>query len=251
MTKVSDVMNPVVVSISPHSEMKELLDVLSIEKSGRVVVTDQGKPVAMVTTRSVVLAYAEYGRELSRLKVKDLMSEDLVKVRLDDELQAVLRLMLNKEIGGVPVMDGDVLVGIFTERELIKFMAKRTYSGLVDSVMSTDLKVIDEHEDTLEASKMMQRYKVRRLPVVSNGRLVGIITAADIVKSLARTLDPRPVLEAGTRNPITVGRYETLMRIVRIMEERRIGTIPIVENEIVGIVTERDLLYATVTSGIS
>jgi CBS domain. len=89
MTKVSDVMNPVVVSISPHSEMKELLDVLSIEKSGRVVVTDQGKPVAMVTTRSVVLAYAEYGRELSRLKVKDLMSEDLVKVRLDDELQAV------------------------------------------------------------------------------------------------------------------------------------------------------------------
>jgi CBS domain-containing protein len=179
------------------------------------------------------------------------MSEDLVKVRLDDDLQAVLRLMLNKEIGGVPVMDGDVLVGIFTERELIKFMAKQTYSGLVDSVMSTDLKVIDEHEDTLEASKMMQRYKVRRLPVVSNGRLVGIITAADIVKSLARTLDPKPVLEAGTRNPITVGRYETLMRIVRIMEERRIGTIPVVENEIVGIVTERDLLYATVTSGIS
>jgi len=97
----------------------------------------------------------------------------------------------------------------------------------------------------------MQRYKVRRLPVVSNGRLVGIITAADIVKSLARTLDPKPVLEAGTRNPVTVGRYETLMRIVRIMEERRIGTIPVVENEIVGIVTERDLLYATVTSGIS
>ncbi|ABP94663.1 putative signal transduction protein with CBS domains [Metallosphaera sedula] len=248
MIKVSDVMTPVIVSVTPESDMRELIEVLSRDKSGRVIVLKDGKPEGIVTTRTVVNAYAQYGRKIMELRVKDLMSEKLIKVNVDDNVQDVLRVLIAHDIGGVPVMDGDVIVGIFTERDLVRLMAKKTYSGLVDSIMSPNVFTVDKETDSLEASKLMSLHKVRRLPIMDGDKLVGIVTAADIVKSLLRSVEPQNVLEIGSKDPITVKRLDTIMKAVRIMEERRIGTIPVVEEKLVGIVTERDLLYSAINS---
>ncbi|QKR00104.1 CBS domain-containing protein [Metallosphaera tengchongensis] len=248
MTKVADVMSPVVVSLSVDAKAKELIEVLAREKSGRVIITKDEKPEGIVTTRGIVRAYVEYGRNLLELKIKDLIREKLISSNVNDSLQDVIRKMISFDIGGVPVMDGDIIVGIFTERDLVKFMSTQVYSGLVDSIMSQNVVEITGNVNTLEASKLMVEHGVRRLPIVIDGQLKGIVTAADIVKSLSNSIEPRPVLEVGTRNPITVRRLDTIMKVVKIMDERRIGTLPVVEDRLVGIVTERDLLYAAINS---
>ncbi|MCG3110158.1 hypothetical protein L3N51_02455 [Metallosphaera sp. J1] len=244
MIKVSDVMTPVIVSVNPESDMRELIEVLSRDRSGRVIVLKDGKPEGIVTTRSVVQAYAQYGGKLMELRVKDLMSERLIRANADDDVRDVLRVMVAHDIGGVPVMDGDVIIGIFTERDLVRLMARRTFSGLVDSVMSPNVYTIGQDSDSLDASKLMTTHRVRRLPVMDGERLVGIVTAADIVKSLLKNVEPQPVLEVGTRNPVTAKKLDTIMKVVKIMDEKRIGTVPVVEDKIVGIVTERDLIYS-------
>ncbi|AWR99172.1 CBS domain-containing protein [Metallosphaera hakonensis] len=248
MIKVSDVMSPVVVSVGPDSSMREILDALSRERSGRVLVLRDGKPEAIITTRGIVQAYSKYGRDLMELGAKDLRSERLMSVSVDESVQNVLREMASHDIGGVPVMDGNVIVGMFTERDLVRLMAKMQYSGLVDSIMSTNLVTIDENADSLEASKLMTERKVRRLPIMREGKIVGIVTAADIVKGLTQGAEPKPVLQIGTKNPLVVRRLDTIMKAVKIMDEKRIGTLPVVEDRLVGIITERDLIYASINS---
>ncbi|MEM0290206.1 MAG: CBS domain-containing protein [Metallosphaera sp.] len=248
MIKVSEVMSPIVVSVSPESEIRELLSVLSKDRSGRVLVMRDGKPEAIVTTRSVVHAYVKYGKGVTELKTKDLMSESLVSVAADASLDEVLRIMIAHDIGGVPVMDEGVVVGMFTERDLVKLMSRRTYSGLVDSIMTGNLVTIEEDADIFSAARVMTEHKVRRLPILKNDKLVGIVTAADIVKSLSKSTESIPVIRSGTMNPLTVRSLDTIMYAVKIMEERRIGTLPVVDDKLRGIITERDLLFAALNS---
>ncbi len=243
--KVIDLANSIVVAISTESSMSEVLDVLSKDPSGRVVVLKEEKPVGIVSTRDVVASFSEYGLNVINLKAKDIMSQDLVSVSPNEEVNEVVRVMLSKGIGGVPIIDNNVLVGMFTEREVLKLLTSNTFSGIIDSVMSKDVVCIGEESDILNAAKTMTRYNIRRLPVMKNDKLVGIITAADIVKFIAKSNKIGKVLDAGSKNLITVSRYEQIWRAAKVMIDKRIGTLPVIENEkLIGIVTERDLMYA-------
>ncbi|XDF43702.1 CBS domain-containing protein [Saccharolobus solfataricus] len=71
--KVEELMNKVVVTVNIETPMKELLDVLSREKSGRVIVMDKDKPISVITTRSIIAALSEYGESLFNLKASNLI----------------------------------------------------------------------------------------------------------------------------------------------------------------------------------
>lgn len=184
--KVIDLASSIIITISTESSMREVLDVLSKDPSGRVVVLKEEKPIGIVSTRDVVASFSEYGLDIINLKAKDIMSQDLVSVSPNEEVNEVVRLMLSKGIGGVPIVDNNVLVGIFTEREVLKLLTSNNFSGIIDSVMSKDVICIGEESDILNAAKTMTRYNIRRLPVMKDDKLVGIITAADIVKFIAK-----------------------------------------------------------------
>ncbi|ACP36678.1 putative signal transduction protein with CBS domains [Sulfolobus islandicus Y.G.57.14] len=244
--KVLDVANPIVITVFPESSLKEAIDILSNNPTGRIVVLKEEKPIGMVSTRDVVASFSEYGTNIYDLKVKDIMSKDLITVSPNDDVNHVVRIMLMNNIGGIPVVDNNAIVGIFTEREVLKLIASSMFSGLVDSVMSSNVVSIGEESTILEAAKLMAMNNVRRLPVFSkNNKLIGIITAADIVKYLAKNKNIGKVLDAGTKNPITISRYYSILNAAKLMIEKRIGTLPVMENQkLVGIVTERDLMYA-------
>ena len=94
------------------------------------------------------------------------------------------RLMTERGIGAVPIVDGDRLAGIFTERDL---MTRVVASGLdpsqtsVRDVMSTDLVVADVAEGCEEALARLQRARVRHLIVLKEGRLAGIVSLRDLI----------------------------------------------------------------------
>ena len=94
------------------------------------------------------------------------------------------RLMSEHQIGAVPVLDGDRLAGIFTERDLmVRVVAAERDAAhtQVGEVMSTELVVADWHEDHASCLRRLQQAHVRHLLVLNEGRLAGIVSLRDLL----------------------------------------------------------------------
>jgi len=118
--------------------------------------------------------------------ILDTKGHDVFVVRPDDTVADALRLMADKDIGAVLVTDVDRVVGIFTERHYARkvFLKGRTSpTTLVREVMVRDV-IYVEPEQTVEACMaLMAAKRIRHLPVLSSGKLVGIISIGDLMKS--------------------------------------------------------------------
>lgn len=115
-------------------------------------------------------------------KIRDIMSTDCVTVTLQDNLYEIAVKMKMNDIGFIPVVEGDKLIGVVTDRDLVirGYAEKHSGSTAVKEVMSTDITTITPETSVDEAAKLMAQNKIRRLPVVDNGKLVGVVAIADL-----------------------------------------------------------------------
>ncbi len=148
------------------------------------------------------------------MKVKKIMSKEVVAVSEDDTVKEVAKLFVQKKIGGAPVLRGDELVGMISEDDLImqdvkiqfpsfiQFLDSFIYLGSmrhfeetlkkavgarVRDVMTTDVVWVSE-EDTIEdAATLMIEKRVNRVLVLRDGKLVGIVAKEDIIKAISRS----------------------------------------------------------------
>ncbi|MEP6776815.1 MAG: CBS domain-containing protein [Chthoniobacterales bacterium] len=98
-----------------------------------------------------------------------------------------IELMAGKNIGALVVMEGDHLVGMISERDYtrkIMLRGKRSRETPVSEIMSTDLIVVQPQEPVENCLRMMTEKRVRHLPVLENGKLRGVISIGDLVKSV-------------------------------------------------------------------
>ncbi|MQL54245.1 CBS domain-containing protein [Acidianus ambivalens] len=239
--KVGEAMSKIVVTVRSEDSGKEVIEALSSTPSGRLIVMSGDEPVGIISSRDVVKAYSKMEDNVFEARADEIATKGVITVDENEEIGNAVRIMASKKIGSLVITSGKVLRGIFTERDVIRLLSKMTFSGLVESIMSTDVITIPSNVDLLFASKLMEYEGVRRLPVVRGKEIEGIITAADIVKALAKGL--HMVNEIETRNPIGVKSDDPIMKAVRIMNEKRIGSLLV--DGIKGIVTERDVLYAS------
>jgi len=115
---------------------------------------------------------------------------------------------------------------------------------LVRNRMSRPAVTIRQDADFQKALSLMQEKKLRRLPVVDdNGQLVGIVVERDLLVAAMRYLQSRvEISDVMTRNVVSVGPDTDLNEVARMMLERKIGGLPVVENgQLVGIITESDI----------
>ena len=106
--------------------------------------------------------------------------------------------------------------------------------------------------DTLfrDALTLMRERECRRLPVVEDGRIVGIVTERDLHRAVPRFVDaPVEVSELMTTSVVTTGMEDSLREAARTMMERRIGSLPVVDADgrVLGIITETDIFRTFVT----
>jgi len=118
------------------------------------------------------------------MQVKDIMTRDVEIVRRDTLLTDAADRMRGRDLGMLPVCDGDTLVGIVTDRDItVRATANRLHPELVrcQDVMTPKVVFCFEDQEVDEAGTIMQDHKIRRLPVVNRQRrLVGIISIGDI-----------------------------------------------------------------------
>ncbi len=122
-------------------------------------------------------------------RVRDFMATDLVTVAPEMDIHSAIELLLEREVSGAPVIDGKGdLVGILSIKDCLKIAYSASYhkerGGPVSEFMSSDVQTIEADADIVEAAEMFLKSRYRRFPVMSEDRLVGLISRYDILKAL-------------------------------------------------------------------
>ena len=119
------------------------------------------------------------------LKVEDVMVKEVITIDEKSTVKEAADIMNRFEIGCLLVTRKDKAVGILTERDLLRRVVSQTKSPRttkVESVMSKPLIVVEPDMELEEAAKLMFRLKIKKLPVVESGQLMGLVTLTDLAR---------------------------------------------------------------------
>ena len=114
--------------------------------------------------------------------VKDVMTKDVITIDSNQTILDAYKLYRDNKVGSIVVTDCDKCIGIVTERDLIeKAIDKDLKTTLVKDIMTTNIRTISPSENIDTASDIMEKYNIKKLPVLYDDNITGIITINDIV----------------------------------------------------------------------
>jgi CBS domain-containing protein len=184
-TCVKDVMSYPLIRICPSTEIREAARVM-IRRRGRLAVFECGHLKGIITASDLIRCMPDAPE--TSLMVDEFMTKEVVTVDEKETIARVAEILGKQRIGSVLVSRKKKLQGIFTERDLLSgFLAKGkpldvAVGGAASSPLCTAPAGISIHE----AASLMASKHVRRLPLMKGGKLVGIITARDLVEAYAK-----------------------------------------------------------------
>ena len=120
------------------------------------------------------------------LKAKDIMKTNVLAVAADADIYRAIRTMVENNITGLPVVDGNrMLVGIVTEKDVLRLLYEiEDRPGTVEDFMTRSVVAYDQEDAVAAIAEGLAAHHFRRVPILSDGRLVGIISRKDIVKHI-------------------------------------------------------------------
>ena len=124
---------------------------------------------------------------LSVQQLLDQKSKTLYSVRPGDPVIEAIRKMAEHHIGALLVMDGDRLASIVSERDYARkvvLMGRSSDETRVDEIMTPKVITVTARQDAHDCMRLMTDKRIRHLPVIDGGKLVGIISIGDLVKSI-------------------------------------------------------------------
>lgn len=191
--------------------------------------------------------------------VREIMTTDVMTVPDSARIHDAVDIIVHHKIGGLPIINsGGILSGMVTEKDVMKVLSTEKSLLTVKDIMSTALKVTNPESPIGMATREMIRHRFRRLPVVKDDVLFGIVTNSDIVRYLGSgkvfnklvTGDIGEVMGLPVRTLISGALHTTtpdqnINDTARNMLEKNIGALPVIEDtRLVGLVTEFDLVKA-------
>jgi CBS domain-containing protein len=191
--------------------------------------------------------------------LREIMTPHLVTMPVSGSIADAVDIIVNRNIGGIPVVDGEEdLRGIVTERDVLKVLTTEGSSRTAEDVMKASVRVTSPDTPIGNVCKEMVKCRFRRLPVVADDVLCGIVTATDIMTYLGKgkvferltTGDSAEVMGTPVRSLLsgelyTIAPDRNIHDIAVEMIRRRVGALPVIEDShLVGLVTEYDLVKA-------
>ncbi len=195
-------------------------------------------------------------------EIREIMETDVAYLHTDSSIEDALKIMKEKNIGSLPVLDKDERVsGIVTEQDFMQTVAGIKIGASIADYMSTNVMTIGPDADIGTAGKLMIDNGFRRIPVVKNDILLGIVTAFDILRFLgsgealtkgATGIDDAlivPIKTLVTRDVVWTTSDRDIGDAAEMMAENRVGSLPIIDDGVLtGMLTERDFVQVLTTS---
>jgi PAS domain S-box-containing protein len=186
--KVEQIMSSPVRSISHRSSVIDVSRVMEDENIRRLVVLEEGRPVGIITQTDMVRVLASY--TVSK-EVSEALTRDPAVIASSASAREAAELMASRDISCLVVMDEDDIVGMFTERDLLKRVVALNQDPdkiKLRQVMSEPVVTIPANYSLLSATKLLERVGIRHLVVTEYDTLLGVITQTDIHRILKATL---------------------------------------------------------------
>ena len=271
-----------VISIPPSKSIKDTAKIMMEHEFRRLPITDpgSGKLLGIVTVMDILdffgggkkfniieKKYADNFLAAINEPVKEIMTRDIITVSFKSSINETIKVMLENQVGALPIIDADSkLVGIVTERDIALSLAGSVGKETVQDYMTTKVFTTTPGTPLESACKIMVRNSLRRIPVVGGEadiskaakKLLGILTSTDVIRYLnakdlfthlnsnhATEVLQTTISEIMAKQPITVEKDMKMGDLCDLFAEKNIGGVPVVkDDDIIGIITERDVLNA-------
>ncbi len=259
-----------VITASLTTSVYDVVHIMAKEGFRRIPIVDPGtkRLQGIVTSRDIV-NYLGGGEKFQIIQqkfkgsffkainepVKAIARPNPPSVKTTDTIGNAVRLMKQHRVGGLPVVDNaNRIWAIVTERDTLNLFKGKISRVKVADLMTKNVVTATPRTTIFEAERTMIEKNFRRLPIVSDGNIVGIVTAMDVVRffgsgevfqhlrsgTMLQVLQT-PALKIGAKNVIMIASDADLGEAARVMNEKNIGALLVVDGEkLIGIITERD-----------
>ena len=128
---------------------------------------------------------------------KDVMSKGILTVKKNTGIKDAIRLLVENNITGLPVVSDDMqLLGMVSEKDILRALYDRNIkSRSVADLMTTEVVCFDENDDLVKVFESLMESNFRRVPILSEGELVGIVSRRDIIKFLFKSTQQKEDVE--------------------------------------------------------
>lgn len=266
--------SPDVVTVPPTTTIMGAIKTMTFYGFSRLPIADAGtkRLMGFVTSVDIVdflggglrhnLLQEKYGGNIFtaiNADIREIMSDKLTYASDSASLNDVLNLMYEKNVGGLPIVDEDTRIkAIITEEDFVRFCRGLDTGLAVESFMSPNVVTAPAQTTIEKMTRMIIQKGFRRMPVVQDGVLMGMVTASDIMKYLGSgaafekvvtgdigEVMNQPVKSLIKRSLLTTEKKVDLGQAARKMLDSDIGSLPVMDKgSLVGILTERDYVRA-------
>lgn len=255
VVKAKDLMTREVLRVSKDARLDEVIDTMVRERVSKLVVLDKDHVVGIITDGDIadeLGALKNRGIAVSHLHASGAMRRRFPSVSPDTERKLVLDLLTDTDAGILPVLHDAHAIGVITASDVLSLV---TSDKPLADVMTNHLHVVAPEDRVVHARRLMLDQRIERLPVLSGGKLVGILGEIDIAVGLAKfkgtvadahqsaALQRFAVAEIMQQKVITATPDTPAREAVSLMRKHDVGSLPVLRQDIlVGIVTRTDLL---------
>lgn len=271
-----------VISIPPSKSIKDTAKVMMEHEFRRLPITDpgSGKVLGIVTVMDI-LDFFGGGKKFNIIEkkyqdnflaainepVREIMSRGVVTLSNKASIGETIEVMSSNHVGAIPLVDNDdKLVGIVTERDIVLSLSGVISKETVEDYMSHKVFTTTPGTPLESACKIMVRNGLRRIPIIggeadiskASKKLLGILTSTDVIRflnakelfdklnsNLATDVLKTQISDIMAKEPITVSQDMGIGDLCTLFAEKNIGGVPVVkDDEVIGIITERDILRA-------
>jgi CBS domain-containing protein len=271
---VVGVASPDVVTVPPTTTIMSAIKTMTFYGFSRLPVADPGtkRLIGFVTSVDVVdflggglrhnLLREKYGGNIFtaiNADITEIMSTSLTYASDKASLNDVLKLMYEKNVGGLPIVDEDIRIkAIITEEDFVRFCRGLDTGLCVEAFMSPHVVTAPAQTTIEKMTRMIIQKGFRRMPVVQDGVLMGMVTASDIMKYMGSgdafekvvtgdigEVMNQPIKSLIKRSLLTTEKKADLGQAARKMMDNEIGSLPVMDKgSLAGILTERDYVRA-------
>ena len=250
-------MSSPVVTLDKDQPLANAIELMQRNDISRLVALQAGKIVGMITEKDIAREMGSstaYRLPPGRIHVSNVMTPNPITVAPEVMVKRAAEIMLDHDISGLPVVEGERLVGIVTKLDFAKVCSG--YEDIyVGQVMQANPTTVSPGDRVVHARRLLLDEDLVGLPVTEGGKLVGVVTVRDMAMKLAAFQEVVPDQHKNERiknllvgdimtQPATTTRTDVrLSEVSRLMLERRFSTLPVLnlEGELVGLLTKTEL----------
>ena len=269
-SEILEIAKSTVITMPPTTPIYDAIKMMTKEGFRRIPIANPAtKVLDGIVTATDIIDYLGGGKKFEMIRqkfdgnifkainepIKLIMTQKVYSIKTSARMSEAIELMTKTNLGGLPVVDDENRVkAIITERDIMSLFADMISGVTVAQLMSEQVVTALSKTTIFEAERSMATQGFRRLPIVSDGKVVGIITTMDVIRffgsgevfkylrsgTIIQVLNT-PALEIATKDVSTVEPNADVGQAAKTMKDKDIGAVPVVKNgKLVGIITERD-----------